>query len=328
MRRLASLEEMLNQWEENADFDKPRGIEDIHFRDEAACLHMTTFKTGNDLIYSSFKGEFHDDLTVQMQGRGYAFLFFIFGEEAIMQEGHTREQKHFERGRFFIGRVSEGLQAQGIYGKGKGYLNRSIVFRPELLEEVWGEEKMNLVGDSFFVSDPKPITPLQAMIFRELDSAMALEGRMQEIYAESKVLELFCKSHQCPPATLPDSLSPQDISSIHRAREILLSDIVNPPSLKELAHAAATNEFKLKKGFKSLFGTTVYGLLHEERLESAKRLLERDDVSVQEASRLVGYKSVGHFSKIFKERFSILPVELTKNRKRFLIDVALGKGRG
>ncbi len=63
-------------------------------------------------------------------------------------------------------------------------------------------------------------------------------------------------------------MNPKDIECLYRAKEILLNDIIRPPSLKELARKSAINEFKLKKGFKELFGITVYRMLQEVRLKT------------------------------------------------------------
>ncbi len=49
------------------------------------------------------------------------------------------------------------------------------------------------------------------------------------------------------------------------------------------------------------------GLISELRLERAAALLEKQAVSVSEAAYAVGYDSVSHFSRRFKERFGKSP---------------------
>lgn len=146
------------------------------------------------------------------------------------------------------------------------------------------------------------------------------EGAIRDLYRESKLLELICVTatklrHGASGPAM--NLDRKDIAAIRKAKELLLQDIVNPPSLKALAHRAGTNEFKLKKGFKQLFGQTVYGTLHEVRLLEARRLIEQDGVGVHEAAKWVGYKNASHFSSIFKRRFGILPKQLKKQVSRF-----------
>jgi len=67
------------------------------------------------------------------------------------------------------------------------------------------------------------------------------------------------------------------------------------------------NEYKLKKGFKELFGTTVFGYIHQIRMDLAKRLLLGTSKTAKEIAYETGYGSPQHFSKAFKEQFGIPP---------------------
>jgi AraC-like DNA-binding protein len=83
-----------------------------------------------------------------------------------------------------------------------------------------------------------------------------------------------------------------------------------------LASQSAINEFKLKKGFKQLFGKTVFSFLQEYRLNEAKKILTENEININEVCDIVGYKSVSHFSKIFKDYYGVNPIEIRKNQKR------------
>jgi len=98
-----------------------------------------------------------------------------------------------------------------------------------------------------------------------------------------------------------------DKERIIYAREYLIQHLDMPPSLTGLAKIAGINEYKLKKGFKELFGNTVFGYLAETRLELAKTdLLERKK-TVSEIAFELGYSSVQHFSNAFKQKFGVSP---------------------
>ena len=58
-----------------------------------------------------------------------------------------------------------------------------------------------------------------------------------------------------------------DVKSIHEAKNILLKTLDHPPSLIHLARKAGINHYKLKIGFKEVFGTTVFGFVRQQRLE-------------------------------------------------------------
>ncbi|HEY2580266.1 MAG TPA: AraC family transcriptional regulator [Mucilaginibacter sp.] len=101
-----------------------------------------------------------------------------------------------------------------------------------------------------------------------------------------------------------------DKERIIYAREYLIKHLDMPPGLSELAKVAGINEYKLKKGFKEIFGNTVFGYLADTRLELAKNdLLEKKKSASQIAFEL-GYSSVQHFSNAFKKKFGVSPVKM------------------
>ncbi|MES1025387.1 AraC family transcriptional regulator [Gloeocapsa sp. BRSZ] len=137
------------------------------------------------------------------------------------------------------------------------------------------------------------------------------QGLTKAIYLESKVLELValrleqatiehCKS-DCK------RLKPDDIERIHQAKDILLHNADNPPSLVDLARQVGLNDYKLKLGFRYCFGTTAFGYLHSYRMEQARSLLKHNQLSVKEIGQKVGYANSRRFAIAFKQRFGISP---------------------
>ena len=102
-------------------------------------------------------------------------------------------------------------------------------------------------------------------------------------------------------------LKADDLERIYRARDILVQDLEQPPSLLELAQQAEMNDFKLKRGFRHVFGTTVFGYLHQCRMEKAQQLLETNADSIAQVAQTVGYASPSQFSAAFKRKFGISP---------------------
>lgn len=101
-----------------------------------------------------------------------------------------------------------------------------------------------------------------------------------------------------------------DREKIIKAREVLLQHIGEPLTIKELSRKVAINECYLKKGFKELFGTTIFDFYQGQRMEHAKYLLYDKGLSVTEVSSLLGYSSISHFSTAFKKHTGIKPCEL------------------
>jgi AraC-like DNA-binding protein len=98
--------------------------------------------------------------------------------------------------------------------------------------------------------------------------------------------------------------------SIYQAREFLLQHIGDPITIKELSRKVAMNECYLKKGFKEVFGTTIFDFYQQQRMEHAKYLLYEKSLSVTDVSALLGYSSISHFSAAFKKHTGLKPCEL------------------
>jgi AraC family transcriptional regulator len=101
-----------------------------------------------------------------------------------------------------------------------------------------------------------------------------------------------------------------DREKIALAKEILLQRIGNPITIKELSRKVGTNECYLKKGFKEMFGSTIFDFYQTQRMEHAKYLLYEKGLSVTDVSALLGYSSISHFSTAFKKQTGLKPCEL------------------
>jgi AraC-like DNA-binding protein len=102
----------------------------------------------------------------------------------------------------------------------------------------------------------------------------------------------------------------EEREKIINAREILLQHIGEPITIKSLSRKVAINECYLKKGFKEIFGTTIFDFYQSQRMEHAKYLLYEKGLSVTEVSSILGYSSISHFSTAFKNHTGIKPCEL------------------
>lgn len=101
-----------------------------------------------------------------------------------------------------------------------------------------------------------------------------------------------------------------DREKIALAREVLLQHIGEPLTIRELSRKAAINECYLKKGFKEMYGTTIFDFFQSQRMEHAKYLLYEKGLTVTDVSASLGYSSISHFSTAFKKHTGIKPCEL------------------
>ncbi len=113
------------------------------------------------------------------------------------------------------------------------------------------------------------------------------------------------------PSSTANSLKPDDIEQIHLAKAILTANFHNPPSLIELARQVSLNDYKLKQGFRQVFGTTVFGYLYQYRMEKARQLLAEQRLNVGEVAQAVGYANQSRFAVAFRKQYGVNPKSLT-----------------
>src|SRR6478672_3659362 len=141
-------------------------------------------------------------------------------------------------------------------------------------------------------------------------------GATENIYTNAKVHELLLYSIECLIDEKEEGFACKFLADeagrdrIYKAREILLENIGSPVTIKELSRKVAMNECYLKKGFKEIFGTTIFDFYQQQRMEHAKYLLYEKGLSVTDVSALLGYSSISHFSTAFKKHTGLKPCEL------------------
>ncbi len=108
-------------------------------------------------------------------------------------------------------------------------------------------------------------------------------------------------------------LNHDDVIKLRKAHNMIINNLEKEPStLKEFAHQLGINEYKLKYGFKQLYGTTVCKFLIVERLRKALILIQHSPLTLKSIAQSVGFSSNSHFSKAFKKRYGYTPNILRK----------------
>ncbi|MBF2048451.1 MAG: helix-turn-helix transcriptional regulator [Elainella sp. C42_A2020_010] len=155
------------------------------------------------------------------------------------------------------------------------------------------------------------ITPEMRVILHQILQC-PYQGSIKQMYLEAKVLELsalqFAQFAEEDTACQPLArLKLDEIERLYHARDILINQPEHPPSILSLARQVGLNDFKLKQGFRQIFGTTVFGYLRDYRLEQARLLLAENQLTVQQVARAIGYSHSGYFAKAFKQKFGVSP---------------------
>lgn len=143
--------------------------------------------------------------------------------------------------------------------------------------------------------------------------AVALNARGNDLLVE--FLAALAATHAPPPA--PSSLLTRaQTDRIHAAAARLRQDLEQPPALAELARHAGLSETSLKRGFRQVYGTTVFGYLRTLRMERARALLASGEATVLEAAALVGYSNPSNFAAAFRQEFGLNPKEFQLTSRR------------
>jgi transcriptional regulator GlxA family with amidase domain len=93
----------------------------------------------------------------------------------------------------------------------------------------------------------------------------------------------------------------EDLAHLRRARDLMDREYARPLDVPALARAALMSPAHFSRQFRNAYGETPYNFLMTRRIERAKALLRRGDLSVTDVCMAVGCTSLGSFSSRFTE---------------------------
>ncbi|MGB6154153.1 MAG: GrpB family protein [Pricia sp.] len=192
---------------------------------------------------------------------------------------------------------NQGILEREVFKRGRKYRNAVL----------------DTIAHHFYVCPAGSKALERHLLFREIVQCPYSE-ELKDLFLLSKSIELlvlqaesYSKQH-----VHKYIKSKKDKTRLIAPKELLTSLRDHPPTLSELSKLVSLNEYKLKRGFKELFGTTVFGYIHQSRMDLAKRLLLGTSKTGSEIAYETGYGSPQHFSKAFKRQFGIPPNSIRK----------------
>ncbi len=121
-----------------------------------------------------------------------------------------------------------------------------------------------------------------------------------------RVAELSC------PAKTPEA-EPQEydsnIRTITGIHDFLTEHLEKRYTVEELSQRFLINPTTLKKTFRTVYGQPIARYMKERRIQRARELLERTEMSVAEIAVKVGYENQSKFTQAFHEATGLLPRE-------------------
>lgn len=161
----------------------------------------------------------------------------------------------------------------------------------------------------------KELTPSEVLIVNQIFKEQ-IHNTLHDLYLKGKIYELLSlyfnktddENQACP--FLEDE---DNVEKIKKAKQIVINNMAEPPSLQEIADEIVLSLPKLKEGFKHIYGDTVFNFLLDYKLEFARRLLLSKKHNISEISNQIGYSTASHFISAFKKKYGTTPKQYMMN---------------
>lgn len=195
-----------------------------------------------------------------------------------------------------------------------------IVMKPRVVEEFWSgcgksipdrlDKVLRSPGSRHHYNQQLTITPLINLRLHEI-LGCRYQGNTKRFFLESKVLELIVlgfEQLQCNEYTYQCTRGNVNNSDfILQARDILLNNMIDPPSLAEIARQVGVNKTTLNQCFRKIYGVSIFEYLRICRLEMSRDLLQGGKKTVTEIALEVGYSQQSSFTTEFTKYFGQSP---------------------
>ena len=253
-------------------------------------------------------------------------LFALNNNSSLMQhDGFTLE---LEEGSFNIiyspaSNTQQKFETNRLYSSvsihiSKSYLEHWCRYYPILNHFL----NMLQLKQAILLSESNQVTTIPMNdIIRQI-TTNKYEGIAKSMYIDIKVKELFMSvmdKISNYPSACNSVLSKTEIEQFYEAKDLLLSNMQRPMSLKQISKRFGLNTKKIKSGFKQLYQMTPFNLLLTTRMEKAKTMLTSSDVDIAAIADEIGYDNTQSFSKAFKKYFGYPPGKCRRSKVERLI---------
>lgn len=191
----------------------------------------------------------------------------------------------------------------------------SIVVSIDKFHSLFSEEAgyisfLNLENKNKHYYKDSFLSPTMVIVINQLANSKLLPS-VKNLYYRAKCFELlslyFNKTEEANLEQCPFLSDEENILKIRKAKDIIIANMAEPPSLKELSQEIGLGLKKLKEGFRQIYGDSVYSFLFDYKMEVARKLLDTGEYNVNEVGHRVGYSTSSHFIAAFKKKFGTTP---------------------
>jgi AraC-like DNA-binding protein len=268
----------------------------------------------------NFSGSFHDELHISnMNDATHVSIHFQLSGSSDAYISGINHSLSLHTGNFNLLNCVNPLSSF-VFHKQQHYEYVCIGLKPSFFIDILLgccgsyqhilEQSQNQQPYSLFAGSKKT-SHLQYNALRLL-TAPPVADSLRNAYIKSKITELtlLTLDQQAGKPAVHEAISAGDTDKLIAVKNYLNNNYLCELSLKSIARDFLLNEFKLKRGFKILFGTTVFGYVHDKQMTHALALITSRDYTVGEVAAIIGYLSDASFTRAFKQYFGYSPVSV------------------
>ncbi len=171
----------------------------------------------------------------------------------------------------------------------------NVVFKSQIPVHIY--QTLHAITDTVSKSNEHPITQKLQLLSQALTLVKEVALSTEDLLDHS-IKQVY--------------LTSQDIPKLLQAKEYIDNNISTPTTLKELSKIVCLNEFKLKKGFKEQFNTTVHNYIVEQRLCTSCILLKDKTCPISEIAYAIGYQCPSKYIHSFRKKYGVTPGKYRK----------------
>lgn len=289
-----------------------------HLRNEVGAGLMRSYNVGKgmELIYSEIE-TYYPDYSEQKKLINYIEIMYMVSGHAEF-EMENRRCATADKGDVLVFSTNSAVRECRMGAEGMRCIS-IIVFVDDLADElnrIFGTkdfEKDNIFAEAL-KSDTCICVPVDATlerVFKELlqvsDEYACYRRKLLTLQALLALIDI--KDGKRPGYQY---FSGDTANKVYKARKLLSDNLSSFISISELAERVSLNRTTLQQVFKQVYGVTINEYRNQIRMQEAKNLLLRGDLSVTEVAGMCGYSNASKFAGTFRKVTGCLPGEWRK----------------
>lgn len=159
----------------------------------------------------------------------------------------------------------------------------------------------------------KPLSIQEKLIISQLEDYI-LDCEFENLYLTLKLHEILIHYFSSSNKKEQENKKMDDklVLQLNEIKKLLMDNIASPPTLKSISYTVGLSEYKIKEGFKKLYGKTISSFILDTKLEIGKDKLDMKVKQVKEIAYDLGYENPSHFIEAFKKKYGITPKQWMK----------------